>query len=427
MKKLALFTLVLQLQYCITAEREPIDLSLRFSLILRIFNQNSTARSESTIIFNPNFSPYPMHYDSPQTIKLSSNTQGTYTVYTLDGSNPTVNSPTFPADGLPIYHLAGAPIKAQAINSEKNKRSDISEGTYTYSTLKTGQTTIFDLFDEGFYRPGVERGYQDNGDGTITDFYSGLIYQKCSAGQNNVTNCSGTATTSNWSNSLTYCNSLNLAGKTWRLPTQKELSDLVPFNLSFPAIHSAYFPSTQNSSYWTSTNVASNSLNAWSLNFMDGSLNNSFNKSTSLYTRCVTGSSIQTKSFKDNQDGTITDNSTNLIWQKCSAGQNNDTNCSGTATTSNWSNSLTYCNSLNLAGKNWKLPNINELKSIIDYEKSTSPSSFANFFPNTPAASFWTSSSNSSGTAAWFINLSNGSQNNTTKSNLFHLRCVIRL
>jgi hypothetical protein len=37
-------------------------------------------------------------------------------------------------------------------------------------------------------------------------------------------------------------------------------------------------------------------------------------------------------SYTDNGDGTVTDNNTGLIWQKCSVGQTNDATCSGPAT-----------------------------------------------------------------------------------------------
>ncbi|MBV5349935.1 hypothetical protein JZU71_01895, partial [bacterium] len=46
--------------------------------------------------------------------------------------------------------------------------------------------------------------------------------------------------------------------------------------------------------------------------------------------------SINPMSFTDNANGTITDNNTGLLWQKCSVAQNNDATCSGTATTHNW-------------------------------------------------------------------------------------------
>jgi hypothetical protein len=73
--------------------------------------------------------------------------------------------------------------------------------------------------------------------------------------------------------------------------------------------------------------------------------------------------------FTDNSNGTVTDNLTGLIWLK-------NANASGTAT---WTNGLTYANALEdgIAGLtdgstagDWRLPNIKELLSLIDYGES---------------------------------------------------------
>lgn len=58
--------------------------------------------------------------------------------------------------------------------------------------------------------------------------------------------------------------------------------------------------------------------------------------------------------FTDNGNGTITDNATGLIWQKTSS-----------TTNMNWWVAIDYCNSLSLAGRTWRLPNINELISVV--------------------------------------------------------------
>jgi hypothetical protein len=70
--------------------------------------------------------------------------------------------------------------------------------------------------------------------------------------------------------------------------------------------------------------------------------------------------------FTDSTNGTVTDNLTGLIWLK-------NANCNGTKT---WASALTYCNSLangtcdltdgSEAG-NWRLPNVKELSSLIDW------------------------------------------------------------
>ena len=80
---------------------------------------------------------------------------------------------------------------------------------------------------------------------------------------------------------------------------------------------------------------------------------------------------IEAAPFTDNTDGTVKDNATGLIWQKCSRGQG-ATDCSGTATTATWSDAITYCSGLSLvAGKTWRLPQVNELKTIVDTTNGT--------------------------------------------------------
>ncbi len=130
--------------------------------------------------------------------------------------------------------------------------------------------------------------------------------------------------------------------------------------------------------------------------------------------------SINPMSYTDNGNGTITDNNTGLVWQKCSIGQNNDAGCSGTSSGSNWYQaSGTYhadynattqniCGTLSLAGGGWRLPSRKELHSIVDYSiPSPGPAIVQTVFPNTPPSSFyWTSTTvalNSGLPLAWHV------------------------
>jgi hypothetical protein len=76
--------------------------------------------------------------------------------------------------------------------------------------------------------------------------------------------------------------------------------------------------------------------------------------------------------FADNGNGTVTDSATRLVWQKCSAGQGTTLGNCGTGSIS-WytlSDAFKFCEELILGGRSdWRLPNINELMSIIDYTK----------------------------------------------------------
>jgi len=80
--------------------------------------------------------------------------------------------------------------------------------------------------------------------------------------------------------------------------------------------------------------------------------------------------------FVDNGDGTVTDNCTGLMWQKETADVNGDDkvtvkNGPDTAHLPDeiyWCGAMDYCKNLSLAGHDdWRLPNVRELQSIVDY------------------------------------------------------------
>jgi hypothetical protein len=144
--------------------------------------------------------------------------------------------------------------------------------------------------------------YTDNGNGTVTDTNTGLVWQKCSVGQNNDASCSGSAAAYSWYKaSGTYdashnpatnniCGDLSLAGGGWRLPSKKELTSIVDYSIPYPGptIQQTKFPHSVASSYWSSTNYASNPNYAWKVFFMSGTVSNDF-KFGGNYVRCVRG------------------------------------------------------------------------------------------------------------------------------------------
>ena len=118
--------------------------------------------------------------------------------------------------------------------------------------------------------------FTDNGDGTITDTSTGLVWDKCSRGQvwDNTTppgTCTGAASTHSWAAALAEATAANGASHRgqadWRLPNRTELESLVQINAASPAIDGTYFPATPSNWYWTSTTFAPNPANAWSVYF----------------------------------------------------------------------------------------------------------------------------------------------------------------
>lgn len=132
--------------------------------------------------------------------------------------------------------------------------------------------------------------FTDNGDCTVKHNTTGLVWQKYSQGQSNDSNCSSFASSVNWLSALSYCNSLTLVGRTWRLPNINELFTLLDTTKdSEPPITITYFPNPDRE-YWSSTTSASDPTLAWYLDFDDGEvLYESWNKNTPLYVRCVSG------------------------------------------------------------------------------------------------------------------------------------------
>ena len=129
--------------------------------------------------------------------------------------------------------------------------------------------------------------------------------------------------------------------------------------------------------------------------------------------------------FTNNQDGTITDKYTGLMWQRCQLGRNGNDCEFGNLNVYNWLEALDQADSNMLANHtNWRLPNHKELDSIVE-QRCFDPSINTNFFPNTSNSLFWSSSpyaSNASG--AWFIGFSQGSSNTSSRNVDNYVRLV---
>lgn len=103
--------------------------------------------------------------------------------------------------------------------------------------------------------------FVDNGDDTITDPVTGLMWSKATLSKKCVTQKTAEKT----------CNELELAGhKDWRLPTIAELFTLVDHTRHGPAIDTSAFPDTKSDWYWSSTLCAWSSGHAWIVSFSDG-------------------------------------------------------------------------------------------------------------------------------------------------------------
>lgn len=163
--------------------------------------------------------------------------------------------------------------------------------------LKTGQTTSYGTGSDGNLQKGVARAFTDNGDGTITDTKTGLMWEKKSDDgsihdkDNAYTwGMSVAPYTMNGTMMTTFLAALNAAPCfagycDWRIPSEFELYTLVNLQIAYPGptVHSAFnscaagcaatsptCSCTQPNYYWSSTTYQNFADNAWGVYFYDG-------------------------------------------------------------------------------------------------------------------------------------------------------------
>jgi len=161
-----------------------------------------------------------------------------------------------------------------------------SGGGGSYGVPKTGQTTSYVDYDDGYYEKGTPTSgsrFMDNGDGTITDNGTGLMWAK----DGNGAGCnSGGAL--NWTSAIAWADGLTFAGHSdWRLPNVKELQSIADYGRSVPAIDPV-FTKTQSGYYWSSTTRADYTGSAWLVNFNYGYVATG-GKTSTYYVRAVRG------------------------------------------------------------------------------------------------------------------------------------------
>lgn len=271
-----------------------------------------------------------------------------------------------------------------------------------FPIVGTNQTTFFNNFTEmstptageEFYGqnaqyPGNIPQYVNNGDGTITDMVTGLMWQ-----QSFDHNGDGLV---DYDDKLTYDEVLDIPGTVttadytdWRVPTIKEMYSLILFSgrdisgyeetstyQLIPFIDKSVFEyaygdtdagerlidvqcATTNEYVSTETERM-----VFGVNFADGRIKGygtqMMEQEKAFNYLLVRGNNeYGINSFTDNGDGTITDHATGLIWMQ-------DDNGEGLL----WKEALSYAENLEYAGySNWRLPDAKELQSIVDYTRS---------------------------------------------------------
>ena len=260
----------------------------------------------------------------------------------------------------------------------------------------TGQTTSYTATfgEDNDYNINVP-SFTNNGNGTITDNVTGLMWQQGDSGELTI------------ENGILYCDNLVLGGfSDWRLPNKEESMSILNLDRNNPALNTTYFPNTTAGYWWTSTVQYNNANAIWVTNAGGGTGPKLKTETISAggtlkyHARAVRSSTTPTTitNFTDNNDGTITDNVTGLMWQKSPA-----------TTTYTWEQALAFAENLTASTyADWRLPNIKELVSL-NNETTNAPSINTTFFPTVASTRYWSSTTQFApgSTSAWFNDFQN--------------------
>lgn len=114
----------------------------------------------------------------------------------------------------------------------------------------------------------------DNGDGTVLDKQTGLMWRKCADGNSGSSCDTGVVNTFLWQDALKHVDTVNATPEekyhNWRLPNIKELESIVEDQCSQPSINLGVFPNTTSSGFWSSTPSKNEPGKAWSVDFSNG-------------------------------------------------------------------------------------------------------------------------------------------------------------
>ncbi|MEX1377203.1 MAG: DUF1566 domain-containing protein [Eubacteriales bacterium] len=266
----------------------------------------------------------------------------------------------------------------------------IAQVTLSYPIVDTGVTKFYTdnavvgelsktdpFYGQDANYDGNQPSYTDNGDGTVTDNVTDLMWQQTMGEK------------MTYDEAIEYASNSNLGGyDDWRIPSIKEVFSLIQYTgesggetAKVLFIDTDFFDQQIgdtsigereiDAQTWSSTHYVSTTMNGeatvFGVNFIDGRIKGypliqkNSNEDNKGYFRLVRGNELYGENvFIDNGDGTISDLATGLMWQMSDDGQTRD-----------WEEAIYYAENLELADyDDWRLPNIKELQSIVDYSRS---------------------------------------------------------
>ena len=373
-----------------------------------------------------------------------------------------------------IYFILDAPFSiataaAPAPIPQTGQVTCYNESGATIACTGTGQDSELKM---GVAWPSprfVDNSIASSTDKTVTDKLTGLIWTKDAnlmKTRDPSFDSDGTAQDGavTWQHALDYIKKLNtenyLGHKDWRLPNINEIKSLFNQRQTSSAIwlNGQGFTNVQSDAYCSGSTNANRTNYAWhvSMNYgivgygnktyddyvwpvrsgqsgAFGSLQLSKTDQTTCYDTVGTviscsgtgqdgelqvGAAWPSQRFLDNGDQTMTDKLTGLIWSK-------DSNPAGGYKT--WQGALDYIKTLNnsnyLGHSDWRLPNRNELESMVN-RGQTSSANWLNSqgISNVQSSYYWSGSTGADSTdGAWSVDMGSGYVGNVYKTSSYYV------
>jgi len=272
------------------------------------------------------------------------------------------------SDGIhDLIDLCPQTSSSDAVNSDgcSSTQTPPAGNHNTSKTPKTGLSTSIAIFDDGDLQKGTERAYvRDDINEVVVDQTNNLIWQDNIDARNLLLN---------WSDANDYCQNLELAGKDdWHLPTRFQLLYLLDMNQNIPQGNAKVDSSFENISddlewkgYWAQNKKllnfeggSSDWVADW-VGFIDAKIADRYRRgylTDENNVRCVSGDKIFSAELDYVSEGVYIAPDSQLMWE---IGNHKDELFS-------WNQAIEHCNNLSIANaSNWRLPNINELHSVI--------------------------------------------------------------
>jgi hypothetical protein len=243
----------------------------------------------------------------------------------------------------------------------------------------TGQNTSYtNTFGEDADYTINAPSYIRNGNGTITDTITGLMWQQNDGGE------------MSYQSAMLYADTTTLGGfNDWRLPTALEAYSILNLQNNNPALNTTYFTKTTAEYWWTSNRQANDTSKVYCTNAGGGIGNHRLNETistggTKRYAVRVVRSPNQprtlTQRFTTTGATTILDNMTDVEWT-----------IQPHTDSLTWEDALSWAEQFIIAEKdNWRLPNIKELQSLTDVTKAN-PAVDNTVFSSLAGKKFWSS------------------------------------